>query len=227
MRFHAATAALLAALLGGCATAPQQALPLAASSLSADAGRVGVAMTALPKADTSFPGAACLLCLAVASGMHSAMTDHVRTLPSDDLAELKKQVAAAFAKKGATPVVIDAALQIDALDKFGGDQPNMARRDFRPLREKHNIERLVVVNVAALGVWRDFASYVPTSDPKAIVRGEAYLVNLRTNALEWYVPISVAKSAVTWDQPPKFPDLTNAYFQALELSKDSVLKPLQ
>jgi hypothetical protein len=228
MTFRAATAVLiLAAMLGGCATAPQQPLPITASSLTSGAGRVGVAMTVLPKADTSFPGAGCLLCLAVASGMHSAMTDHVRTLPGDDLAELKKQIAAAIAKKGASPVLIDEPIKLDALEKFGGDQPNMARRDFRPLREKHNVERLVVVDVAALGVWRDFASYVPTSDPKAIVRGEAYLVNLRTNALEWYAPIVVAKSAATWDQPPKFPNLTNAYFQAIELGKDAVLKPLQ
>jgi hypothetical protein len=228
MKFRAATALLIfVALLGGCATAPQLPLPITASSLSSEAGRVGVAMTALPKVDTAFPGAGCLLCIAVASGMHNAMTDHVRTLPSDDLADLKKQMAAAIAKKGASPVVIDEALNLDGLEKFGGDQPNMARRDFRPLREKHNVERLLVVNLAALGVWRDFASYVPTSDPKAIVRGEAYLVNLRTNALEWYAPIMVAKSAATWDQPPKFPDLTNAYFQAIELGKDAVLKPLQ
>ena len=53
------------------------------------------------------------------------------------------------------------------------------------------------------------------------------MVNLKTNAYEWYSPIDINKAAAMWDQPPKFPDLTNAYFQAIELGKDAVLKPLQ
>lgn len=220
-------AALVVAALGGCATAPQQAMPLSATALTGDGGRVGVAMTALPKIDTAFPGAGCLLCIAVASGVHGKMTDHVRTLPYEDLPDLKKQAAAAITKKGATAVMIDGEFKIDALENFKSDQPNFARKDFRSLREKHNIDRLMVVDVAALGVWRDYSSYVPTSDPKAIVKGAAYMVNLRTNALEWYAPIEIAKAATTWDQPPKYPDLTNAYFQAIELGKDVVLKPLQ
>jgi hypothetical protein len=220
-------AALVVAALGGCATAPQQPLPLSATALTGDGGRVGVAMTALPKIDTAFPGAGCLLCIAVASGVHGKMTDHVRTLPYEDLPDLKKQAAAAITKKGATAVMIDGEFKIDSLENFKSDQPNFARKDFRSLREKHNIDRLMVVDLAALGVWRDYSSYVPTSDPKAIVKGAAYMVNLRTNALEWYAPIEIAKAATTWDQPPKYPDLTNAYFQAIELGKDVVLKPLQ
>jgi hypothetical protein len=222
-----AAAAVALSVLVGCASTPQQALPMSANSLNSESGRVGIAMTALPKVDTAFPGAFCLLCIAVASGVHSKMTDHVRTLPYEDLPELKKQAAAAIAKKGATAVMIDGEFKIDALENFKNDQPNFARKDFRSLREKHNIDRLMVVDVSALGVWRDYSSYVPTSDPKAVFKGTAYMVNLRTNALEWYAPIEIAKAATTWDQPPKYPDLTNAYFQAIELGKDVVLKPLQ
>jgi hypothetical protein len=222
-----AVAAVVLAILGGCATAPQTPLPMNTSALSADGGRVGVVMATLPKVDTAFPGAGCLLCIAIASGVHSKMTDHVRTLPYEDLPDLKKQAAAAITKKGAQAIVIDEEIKFDALPDFKSDQPNFARKDFRGLREKHNLDRLMVVNVAVLGVWRDYSSYVPTSDPKAVVKGDVYMVNLRTNALEWYAPINIAKAAVTWDQPPAYPDLTNAYFQAIELGKDVVLKPLQ
>lgn len=225
--FKLGVAAVVLAVLGGCATAPQQALPMSANALKSDGGRIGVAMTALPKVDTAFPGAGCLLCIAVASGFHGKMTDHVRTLPYEDLADLKKQAAAAITKKGAQAVVIEEEIKFDALPDFKSEQPNFARKDFRALREKHNIDRLMVVNVAAIGVWRDYSSYVPTSDPKAVVKGAAYMVNLRTNALEWFAPIEIAKAATAWDQPPKYPDLTNAYFQAIELGKDVVLKPLQ
>lgn len=60
-----------------------------------------------------------------------------------------------------------------------------------------------------------------------MVKGLAYLVNLKTNDYEWYQPIDVAKGAANWDQPPGYPDLTNAYYQAIELAKDSVLTPLR
>jgi hypothetical protein len=222
-----AAASVVLAVMGGCATAPQLPLPMNTNVLKSDGGRVGILMAELPKVDTAFPGAGCLLCLAVASGMNSKMTDHVRTLPYEDLPDLKKQAAEAINKKGAQAVVLTDEVKLDALDGFKGDQPNFASKDFRPLREKHNLDRLMVINVSVLGVWRDYSSYVPTSDPKAVLKGTAYMVNLRTNALEWFAPIEIAKAAATWDQPPKYPDLTNAYFQAIELGKDVVLKPLQ
>ena len=30
-----------------------------------------------------------------------------------------------------------------------------------------------------------------------------------------------------WDEPAKFPGLTNAYFQVVELGKDEVLRPFK
>jgi hypothetical protein len=60
MRFHFMLAVLtgLAFVLGGCAVAPPPLQPVAlqATALRADAGRVGVAMGAVPRADTFFPG---------------------------------------------------------------------------------------------------------------------------------------------------------------------------
>jgi hypothetical protein len=218
-------AGLILAALGGCATVVQQPVALSSAALSPSAGRVGVAMTALPKVDTEFPGAGCLLCLAVASATNNALTSHVRTLPYEDLPELKKQVVAALAKKGVTATAIDGDFKLDELQKATGE--NMAPRDFRPLRDKHQVDRLVLVSVDVLGVWRNYSAYVPTGDPRATLKGTVYMVNLQSNALEWYAPIDIVRGAAAWDQPPKFPDLTNAYFQVIELGKDAVLKPLQ
>lgn len=215
------------AALGGCASVIQQPVALSSNALAPSAGRVGVAMAALPKVDTEFPGAGCLLCLAVASATNSTLTAHVRTLPYEDLTELKRQVAAALAKKGVEAVVIDGDFKLDELQKSGGDATNMAPRDFRPLRDKYKVERLILVSVNVLGVWRNYSAYVPTGDPWATLKGIVYMVNLQSNALEWYAPIDIVRGAAVWDQPPKFPDLTNAYFQVIELGKDAVLKPLQ
>jgi hypothetical protein len=60
-----------------------------------------------------------------------------------------------------------------------------------------------------------------------LLQGVGYIVNLKNNTYEWYLPVLVTKAAdQNWDEPPKFPGLTNAYFQALEIGKDSFLRPL-
>lgn len=229
MRFRSALAAVLGlAVLAGCATKPQLPVSMAEGALKADAGVVGVAMTVVPKVDTQFPGASCLLCLAAASAMNSKLTDHVRTLPPEDVTALKERAAALVQAKGAKALMISVPVQIDALPDFDGTSPNAARKDFRGLRDKLQVDKLVVFQVNNIGVHRTYSAYVPTAEPKAVFNGLAMLVDLKTNVLEWYHPFNIVKAADgAWDEPPKFPRLTNAYFQALELGKDEALRPLQ
>ena len=100
----------------GCGTVPHQdPVLLSANTLTASAGRVGVIMTPLPKVDTNFPGAGCLLCYAAAAAMNSTLTDYVRTLPYEDLPKLKSDIAGLLRKKGADVVVIEEDLDIKIL----------------------------------------------------------------------------------------------------------------
>lgn len=220
--------ALVFALLGGCATAPQQPVAMSPQSLAGSSGRVGVVMSALPKVDTAFPGADCLLCFATAAAINSKLTDHARTLKADDLASLRADALLALGKRGVTAVDIPEAIRIDSLpDHSGAEAPNVARKSFAALRSAHSIDKLIVIDFGFVGFERTFAAYVPTADPKAFVSGTAYLVNLATNTYEWFLPIAIRKSSDgAWDEPPSYPGLTNAFYQALELSRDSVLKPL-
>ena len=80
--------------------------------------------------------------------------------------------------------------------------------------------------INTLGFIRTYSSYFPTSDPKGTIGGAGYLINLSNNLYEWYQPVNVTRSAdTTWDEPPKFPGLTNAYFQVIELGKGVFLNP--
>jgi hypothetical protein len=218
--------AIIAFFLGGCASAPQLPVKLEPSALTTKPARIGVAMTALPKPDTYLPGADCLLCYAAASLANRELTVHTQTLPHEDLPKLKSEIADLIRKKGGDAVVIAEEIKLDDLPNLESKGPNIAGKDFSSLRKKHSIDKLVVINVGTLGFWRTYASYIPTADPKAIIGGTGYMVNLNNNTYEWYLPISIMKSAdKNWDEPPKFPGLTNAYFQALELGRDSFLKP--
>lgn len=220
-------AALLAvsAFLVGCATPPQPSLAVRTEALVAKP-KVGIAMTPLPKVDTEFPGANCLLCLAAASVANKSLTAYVQTLPSAEVAQVKADLAAALRAKGLDVVVIDEPIDLTKLPEVSSAPVNFARRDFSSLKAKYQIDKLLLVDVTALGVWRTYASYVPTSDPKAVLRGSSYLVDLTSNGYDWYLPLSLQKAAESaWDEPPKFPGLTNAYYQAIEAGKDAVVKP--
>ena len=218
--------AAIAVGLGGCVTPPQLPVNLAQDSLNAQTGRLGVAMASLPKVDTEFPGASCLLCLATASVANSSLTSHANTLPYEDLPKLKNEVANLIRKKKTDVIVIPEDLKISDLADYGTAGPNIARKDFSPLKQKYKIDKLLVIDITALGFIRTYSAYIPTSDPKSLLRGAGYIVNLTNNTYEWYLPVVISKSAdKNWDEPPKFPGLTNAYFQGLETGKDRLLEP--
>lgn len=228
MRLRAFGWVLAASFLTGCATAPQQPVALGTAALSPQGVRVGVAMAPLPKVDTDFPGAGCLLCLAAASMANSGLTAHAKSLPHEDLPRLGDMVAELVRRKGGTAQVIPDPLKVDDLPNFAAQGPNIARKDFSALRARYNIDKLVFVSVTALGFERTYAAYVPTGDPKAMLRGTAFMVDLKSNAYEWYQPLNVLRSSDgAWDEPAKYPGLTNAYYQAIELGKDEVLKPFK
>lgn len=217
-----------ATLLAGCAGTPQQPVSLSKDLLAPANGRIGVAMTAVPKADTTFPGAGCLLCLAAASAMNSSLTTHTKTLGVEDLPQLKKSVAEQIRKSGVEVVEIDADIKLDDLPRAGASGPNIATHDFSSFQQKYKIDKLVVIDIEWLGFKRNYASYIPTDEPKGTVDGTGFMVNLKTNTYEWYEQLKIIKSSDgNWDEPPKFPGLTNAYYQALELTKDGFLKPFQ
>jgi len=227
MKFRVVISVVSAAVLvGGCATPQQQAIMLGQDTLGANAGRVGVAMTPLPKVDTRFPGADCLLCMAAANAANSSLTSHVQTLSPEDLPRLKEEIANSIRKKGVDATVIAEELRVDALPDASAKGPNIAAKDHSALKAKYNVDRLLVVEITSLGVMRPYSAYVPQGAPRGVVEGRGYIVNLANNSYEWYYRVSVFRAAEgQWDEPPKFPGLTNAYFQVLELAKDDFLKP--
>ncbi|UUZ46776.1 hypothetical protein LP420_23435 [Massilia sp. B-10] len=189
--------------------------------------RIGVVMTALPKVDTEFPGAYCLLCMVAASATNSTLTAYTRTLPYEELPQLKDQLGAVLSKRGATVTMID-KVDFEALPDYAPPTPDFARKNFTALKAKYKVDKLVVIALTNVGIERLYSAYIPTADPKARVSGVGYLVNLDTNALEWYLPLNVQKASDgNWDELTKFPGLTNAYFQVLEMTKDEVIKPFQ
>jgi hypothetical protein len=212
--------------LAGCRSTPQLPVVFADNALGAQSGRVGVAMSELPKADTSFPGAGCLLCLATAATANSSLTKHTHTLSAEDLLTLKEGIAARLRKKGVDVTVIAENLNIKQLKDFPGGGVDIAKKDFRPLKDKYTVDHLVVIDITTLGFVRNYASYISRGDPVAELDGTLSVVNLSTNKYDFYVQINQSKGAEgKWDEPPDFPGLTNAYYAVIESGKDAVQQP--
>lgn len=215
----------VAVLSVGCATPRQSFVGLdKKGSLSNKASKVGVAMTPLPKIDTRFPGADCLLCIATASLLNSSLTSHTQKLPPEGLPEMKDTLAKLIRKQGAEAVVISDEITINELPDYGVKGNNIALKDFTGLKQKYAIDKILVLDVRRLGMYRNFSAYIPTSDPRAEFEANGYLVNLSNNTYEWYQTVSQSKGAQgNWDESPDFPGLTNAYFQTLETGKDRLI----
>jgi hypothetical protein len=194
----------------------------------AKVGRVGVAMVELPKPDTNFPGAHCLLCLAAANAMHMSLSKEVQTFSTQELLALQGDLAATLTKQGLESVVIKEPLRLkDYPDLSASETANRSRKDFSAVKSKYQVDRLLLVDVNALGVWRSFSAYVPTDVPRAVMNGSASMIDLSSHALEWYMPLSVSRAAEgEWDEPPKFPGLSNAYYQVIETGMDMIKQPL-
>lgn len=227
MRFMSVALAALIILCSGCASRPQEAVRIADNAMTERSTRIGVAIAKLPQPDTSFPGASCLLCIAAASAANSALTAHTRTLPQDEFKEVRKLLAERISKRGATAEQIDADINVSELPDFDAKGPNIARKDFTSLRSKLNVDKLLLVVLTEQGMLRPYSAYIPTSPPRAYLRGQGFIVDLKSNAYEWYQPLAESHGVEgEWHEPPKFPGLTNAYFRVLETAKDTLLKSL-
>lgn len=228
MQYMSRLAWLLAAtlLISGCVTTqPQRPLELLPGALVNPDKRVGVAVAKLPKPTLHLPGANCLLCMVAAQAANSGLSRHAESLTLDEVATVKEQLAAALRKKGGSQVVvITEEVDVQSLaDHAGG--ANAARKNFAQLRQKLGVDKLLLVEVEAAGFERAYSAYIPTSDPKSVLRATGYIVDLSSNQYDWYQRVMVVRSAEgPWNEPVGgYPGLTNAYYRALEAGKDRLL----
>jgi len=207
------------------AAAPSAAPAVVELAPAAPLPRIGIVMTAVPKVDVDIVGAGCLLCYATAAAANSSLSTHAEQLGPEDIPQLKDMVMAAMRAAGREPVLIAEPVDIKKLKKMKVKKGSQTvPRDFTGYKQSHEIDELLVIEVAALGFHRSYSAYVPTSDPKAMVKLSLFQVNLADNTYVWQEPIEVLRSAESkWDEAPAFPGLTNAYYQAIENAKDLVL----
>jgi hypothetical protein len=215
---------LMVVLIAGCAAPPQQPLRFSPDALTS---RIGIAMAPLPTVITHIIGADCLTCLEIASAANAPLSNYAQTLSNKELSRLKDETAELLRNKGVDVTVIAEDINVAALPDNFVLSPNAPLKDHTALKQKYQLDKILFINITALGFVRTYAAYEPTSEPKAMLEGSAYIVNLSNNTYEWYEPIKLTLTGgPAWDEPPNFPTLTRAYAQILRAGKDKILTPL-
>jgi len=92
------------------------------------------------------------------------------------------------------------------------------------LAHAHQADDILVIKLQAVGVVRRYSGFIPTSSPEAytVLKGE--LINTSTNTVKWR-HLAEVKLPVQgeWDQPPSYPNLTQAVKLAIATSRQEIL----
>lgn len=229
-RLFAVFSALILLALAGCSSLPsQEPVAFTGGAEYFTSGKVAVVSTQVPDSDTTFPGADCLLCAAAAAASNSDLTTQVRTFSNDDIAALPKELLQLLKAKGKSSVLVETPLVLKELPKYKSDIPNSTERDFGQLAQQYGASEILVLDWRGLGAIRTYSNgYFPQGGPRGYVRGYAYLVDAKTNTYKWFQPLKTEIHVEgEWDEPKQFPGVTNAYYQAVEETRDAVLAPFK
>ncbi|MGY4819053.1 hypothetical protein ACVNP3_24300 [Pseudomonas chlororaphis subsp. piscium] len=215
---------LLACLaLTGCANV-QQPIALDQQFWGAKEPTIGVAITVLPAPELMLTGSQGLLDVAINKGVNSKLSDNVKTWEVRDLDTLPDVIVAKLQAKGyKAKRIID---QIDLKNyKNTSFREGYMTKDMTPMKAMYGVDRLLLVNVFVTGATRSYYSLVPTSVPMAQVGGQGMVVDLADNKLLWFQPFAAVQAAQgEWDEP-NYANLSNAFYQAMDSSRQQMITP--
>lgn len=213
--------------VAACAGTPQMAIDYDQSLMATEPTVIGIAVNEAPEPTIIYPGAGCLLCVGVAAAANSGLSKQVKTFSTVDLTSLGAEIAEALRQQGHKVVMFEGenALSEKDFPKRKAAQ-DTAKRDYSSLAASHGISQLIMLDFTQIGATRSYSSYVPISDPMAVINGKIVAIDVASSAYRWYLPLNELRSAEgDWKQPPQFPNMTNAYYQLVENVRDSALEP--
>jgi len=208
----------------GCASTIQKPIELDQQFWGDKNQSIGVAMTALPPSQLALVGNQGLLDLAINKGVNSKLSAQIDTWKLNDVASIPDEIVAKLLAKGYKARKVDEVVDLKAY-KETSFHDGFFRRDLTPLQAKFGVDRLLLISYTASGAFRSYYSVVPTSVPTPQVGGIGAVVDLHDNHLLWYKPFAVVRPAQgEWDQP-NYSNLSNAFYQAVDSSRQLVITP--
>lgn len=100
--------------------------------------------------------------------------------------------------------------------------------DMRPLAERDSIDELILLVVQNWGTLPSNSFFMTLEEPEAFCTIKGYVINLNDNSLEWRAVFRGKDYEVeiddVWDQPPDFPNVTNAVNEAAAEAKARLIR---
>ncbi|MBA1228156.1 hypothetical protein G7013_00670 [Pseudomonas viridiflava] len=230
MSFHAlrtlATLTLLACLsLTGCAHV-QPPVALDHQFWDDKEQTIGVAITVVPQPVLALTGTQGLLDLAINTGVNSNLRGNVEKWQVKDLNTLPDAIVAKLKAKGYKAKRINEPVNLNTYKEVSFRE-GYTIRDLSSIKTTYGVDRLLLVNVQVTGATRSYYSVVPTSVPMAQVGGQGMVVNLADNKLLWFKSFAVVQAAQgEWDEP-NYANLTNAFYQTMDTSRQQMLSAFE
>tara|TARA_R110000782_G_scaffold135176_2_gene227610 strand:- start:1141 stop:1908 length:768 start_codon:yes stop_codon:yes gene_type:complete len=215
------------ALLTGCATVQP---PVAMDQVfwTEKHESIGVMVADLPAPTVVMIGQQGLLDYAVNSAVASGLRSKVETWDASGFNELSAVVTEQLRSHGYKVKQIQETLDAAELMQPKSGKVGFSPVDLRSIKAKHNVDKLVLFIPTAFGTVRSYYSVVPTSDPIVQVGVNSYVVDLDDNRFLYYQGQVVNRAAEgEWDEGPEYPNLTNAFYQALDSAQQSALTPFK
>lgn len=212
--------ALLA--LSGCASIPPP-VSLSEDFWNEKDKTVAIVVQQMPQADYMTTGQQGLLDLAINEGANSALNDYLHKLDMAEFLLIGEEFKSLVESRGIAVVSVTTDYELPKLGSFrGGDGGTevFARNDYRGLREDLAADRLLLISVPSAGVVRPYYGFIPTGEPMASFLVEGKAIDLHTNRVLWRARIDHKLAIKTpWDEPPTFPNVTSAFYKAMEQSR--------
>lgn len=185
---------------------------------------IGVAMTPATAPRLMLTGNQGLLDLAINTGVNSKLSDHVSTWDLSDVNTLPDAVIAKLQAKGYKTKRIEERIDLGKYKETKFKEGYM-ERDIASLKTAYGIDRLLLIAIDSAGATRSYYSVVPTSAPTPVVAGRGILVDVQDSRLLWFKRFEVTQPAQgEWDQP-SYSNLSNAFYQAVDNSRQLFVTP--
>ena len=195
-------------LLSGCAT--EQNVPLADNFWHEPKQKIAVATVKPPQPTLYKTGAQGLLDVAISSAVTNKF-DHC--LKTTDLAwynEIKANFVQQLKQKH-----MSATYCSDCIDE---------QKDYSTFAVQNGSDKVLVVKLLALGAIRPYYGFIPLGPPKTycVLHGE--LINTQTHQTLWRYQVDVSQPVNgDWDQPPDYPNFTQALKVTIDTAQQQLL----
>jgi len=155
------------------------------------------------------------------------LNKHLKTLNIANLTDVALDITQQLKNKGLDVKFLPEKMSLKSLRKsdMKSSIQALVNFDHKTLKSRHNIDKLVVIDLVRIGTIRNYYGFVPVNEAHGLSHLDAYVINLNKRQLEWKK--SVIKKIKTTTTTPnanlQFDGITKAVLLAFDQSKHSLI----